>query len=239
MATPKMQITQAFEEYGFWVDCTPPTRGPSNDAARPNVQLVIGESKLGGGRKFISGIGQAAGHILKVHIRAGRSKYFFIVVEREEPVFKYKLRRGNIMSPLPNAVLEIRPRIPGMRRLAAFWSVLAPTVADSRRALVAAATTMMATDPQWYRARLNFLRRERRWEHQSGEPSSSNTAHARESATQPPEDPLTAPFAQCFAKVPHHPNFGVARPIMHSTYTSGMINPPSVVCTCIILYLRA
>ena len=134
------------------------------------------------------------------------------------------------MSPLSNVVLEIRPRIPGMRRLVAFWSVLAPTVADSRRALVAATTTMMATDPQWYRVGLDFLRRQRRWEQQSGEPSSSNAAHARESATQPPEDPLTASFAQCFAKVPHHPDFGVAWPIMHSTYTPGMINPPSVVC---------
>ena len=219
--------------------CTPPTRGTSNEAERPNVQLVIGESKLGGGRTFISGIGQAAGHILKVHIRAGRSKYFFIVVEREGQVYKYKLRRGNIMSPLPNAVLEIRPRIPGMRRLAAFWSILAPPVADSCQALVAATTTMMATDPQWYRAGLDFLRRQRRWEQQSGEPSSSNAAHAGESATQPPEDPLTAPFAQCFAKVPYHPDFGVARPITHNTYTLGMINPTSVVCTCIILYLKA
>ena len=120
MAAPKMQITQAFEEYGFWVDCTPPTRGPSTEAERPNVQLVIGESKLGGSRTFISGIGQAVGHILKVHIRAGRSKYFFIVVEREGQVYKYKLRQGNIMLPLPNAVLESRPRIPGLRRLAAF-----------------------------------------------------------------------------------------------------------------------
>ena len=66
------------------------------------------------------------------------------------------------MSPLPNAVLDIRLQIAGMRRLAAFWSILAPTVADSRRALVAAATAMMAIDPQWYRAGLDFLRRTRR-----------------------------------------------------------------------------
>ena len=65
------------------------------------------------------------------------------------------------MSPLSNAVLDIRPRIPGMRHLATFWSILAPTVADSRRALVAAATSMMASDPQWYRAGLDFLRRTR------------------------------------------------------------------------------
>ena len=68
------------------------------------MQLVIGESKLGGGRPFISGIGQAAGKILKMHIRVGRSKYFFIVVEREGQVYKYKLWRENIMSLLPNAI---------------------------------------------------------------------------------------------------------------------------------------
>ena len=61
------------------------------------------------------------------------------------------------MSPIPNAVLEIRPRIPGIRRLAGFLSILASTVADSRIALVAAATSMMATDPQWYHAGLDFL----------------------------------------------------------------------------------
>ena len=66
------------------------------------------------------------------------------------------------MSPLPTAVLEIRPRILGMRRLATFWAVLAPTVADSRRALVVAVTSMMATDPKWYRAGLDFLQRHRR-----------------------------------------------------------------------------
>ena len=148
MEAPKIPITYAFEEYGFWVEYMAPNVLQSNEAERPNVQLFIGKSKIGGGRMFISGIGQAAGHILKVHIRAGRSKYFFIVEQREGQVYKYKLRRGNIMSPLPNAVLEIRPRIPGMRRLAAFWAILAPMVADSRRALVAAATSMMATNPK-------------------------------------------------------------------------------------------
>ena len=64
------------------------------------------------------------------------------------------------MSLLPNAVLEIRLRIPGMQRLPAFWSFLAPTVADSRRALVVASTTMMVTNPKWYRARLDFLQQQ-------------------------------------------------------------------------------
>ena len=132
------------------------------------------------------------------------------------------------MAPLPNATLDIRPRIPGMRCLAAFWSILAPTVADSRRALVTAARAMMATDPKWYSAGLDFLRRTRRWEQQSGEPSSSTEVRRAEAPTQPPEDPLTAPFAQCFAKAPHHPDFGVPRPIQHSTYIPGMIQQTSV-----------
>ena len=223
MAATRVQITGTFEEYGFWVDYMAPQGLQFSEAEQAHVQLFIGESKLGGDRPFISGIGQAAGQILKVHIRAGRSKYFFIVVQREAEVYKYKLRRGNIMSPIPNAVLEIRPRILGVRRLAAFWSILAPMVADSRRALVAAATTMMATDPQWYRAGLEFLRRTRRWEQQNGAPSSSTGPRAAPSATKPPEDPLTAPFAQCFAKVPHHPDFGLPRPISHNTYTPGMV----------------
>ena len=80
MEAPKIPITHAFEEYGFWVEYTAPNVLQSNKVERPNVQLVIGESKIGGGQTFIIGIGQAIGHILKVHITAGRSKYFFIVV---------------------------------------------------------------------------------------------------------------------------------------------------------------
>ena len=229
MEAPKIPITHALEEYGFWMEYTAPKVLQSNEAERPNVQLVVGKSKIDRGQMFISGIGQAVGHILKVHIRAGRSKYFFIVVQREGQVYKYKLRRGNIMSPLSNVVLEIRPQIPGMRRVAAFWVVLALTVADTQRALVAAATSMMATDLKWYQVGLDFLRRHRRWEQQTGEPSSSTATRARQSTTQPLEDPLTTPFAQCFAKVPHHPDFGVAQPITHSTYTPSMIQTTSVV----------
>ena len=127
------------------------------------------------------------------------------------------------MSPLPNEVLEIRPRILGMRRLAAIWSILASTIAYSRRALVAAARAMMATNLKWYSAGLDFLRRTRRWEQQSGEPSSSTKACGAPAPTKPPKDPLTVPFAQCFAKVPHHPDFSVPRPIRHPTYTPSMI----------------
>ena len=80
MDASTIQITGAFEEFGFWVVYTAPKELQSNDAKRAHVQLFIGESKLGGGRPFISGIGQAAGQILKVQIRGTRSKVFFIVV---------------------------------------------------------------------------------------------------------------------------------------------------------------
>ena len=93
MAASKIQITRAFEEYGFWVDYTAPKVLQSNEATRAHVQLFIGESKLGGDRPFITGIRQAAGQILKVQIRAGRSKYFFIVMQREGEVCKYKLQQ--------------------------------------------------------------------------------------------------------------------------------------------------
>ena len=164
MDASTIKITRAFEEFGFWVDYTAPTVLHSSEEVRAHVQIFIGKSKLGGGRPFISGIGQATELIVKVQIWASRSKFFFIVVQRAGQVYKYKLRRGNIMTPLLNAILEIRPRILGMQRLAAFWSILAPMVADSRIALVAAMTAMMATDPQWYRAGLDFLRHSRHWE---------------------------------------------------------------------------
>ena len=150
MDVSTIQIIEAFEEFGFWMVYTALKELQSSDVKRAQVQLFIGESKLSAGKPFISGIGQAAGQTLRVQIKGARSKVFFIVIQREGQLYKYRLRRGNIMSPLPNAVLGIRPRIAGMRSLAAFWSILAPTVADSRRALVAAAIAMMATDPQWY-----------------------------------------------------------------------------------------
>ena len=114
MEAPKIQIIEAFEEYGYWMHYTGPTLLQYSEAERAHVQLFIGENKLDGGRPFISGIGQAAGQILKVQIMASKSKYFFILVQRERQVYKYKLRRANIMYPLLNVVLEIRPRILGM-----------------------------------------------------------------------------------------------------------------------------
>ena len=58
---------------------------------------------------------------------------------------------------------------------------------------------------------------------------------SRPAVTEPPEDPLTAPFAQCFAKVPHHPDFGLPRPMRHLPYTPGMIQNTYVFLTYTIL----
>ena len=61
-----IQITGAFEEFRFWVVYTAPKELHSSNAKCAQVQLFIGESKLGEGRPFISGIGQAAVQILKM-----------------------------------------------------------------------------------------------------------------------------------------------------------------------------
>ena len=132
MDAPKVQITVAFEEYRFWMQYTASNTVNSSVAERLHVHLIIRESKLRGAKTFISGIGQVVREILKVQIRAGRSKYFSIVVQKKGQVYKYKLQRRNIMCPLSKEVLDIRPKIPGMRSLAQFWSLLEPKIVDSR-----------------------------------------------------------------------------------------------------------
>ena len=89
--------------------------------------------------------------------------------------------------------------------------------------MVIVAKVMMATDPQWYRDGLEFVRRNRRWEEQNALPSSLKEAQARPLSTPPLEDPLTASFARCFARILYHPDFGLPRPTSHRTYILGMI----------------
>ena len=43
-------------------------------------------------------------------------------------------------------------------------------------------------------------------------PTSSEAARVEPPPPRPSEDPLTASYAQCFAKVPHHPDLGIPRP---------------------------
>ena len=67
------------------------------------------------------------------------------------------------------------------------------------------------------------MRRNRRWEDHQLVPASSEAARVEPPPPRPSEDPLTAPYAQCFAKVPHHPDFGIPRPVTRSTYTPDTI----------------
>ena len=53
-------------DYGFWICFEGSSSGHSTSENRARADLYIGESKLGEGRKFISGIGQNTGAIVKV-----------------------------------------------------------------------------------------------------------------------------------------------------------------------------
>ena len=126
---------------------------------------------------------------------ASRCDHFFLVVNRDGNLYKHKLRKQHIMSPVPDQALHIKPTIPGLKALASFWSKLPPSVADSRKALVAAATSMMATNPKWFLEGLQFVRRNRRWEDHQLVPASSEAARVEPPPARPFEDPLTAPYA--------------------------------------------
>ena len=95
---------------------------------------------------------------------ASKSDHFFLVVKRDGTLYKYKLRKQHIMSPIPDEALEIKPKVPGLKALTSFWSKLPPDVVESRKALVAAPTSMMATNPKWFIEGLQFVRRNRQWE---------------------------------------------------------------------------
>ena len=201
-----------------------------NSEVCAHAELYIGESKLEGARQFISNIGQKSGSIVKVQVMVLKCDHFFVVVKRDGTLYKYKLRKQHIMSDVADEALEIKPTIPGLNALASFWSKLPPDVADSRKALVVVATSMMATDPKWYREGLQFVRRNRRWEDHQLVPASSEATRVEPPPARPSEDPLTASDAQCFVKVPHHPDFGIPCPVTRSMYT------PSTIHFCILCY---
>ena len=90
---------------------------------------------------------------------ASKCDHFFVVVNRDGTLYKYRLHKHHIMSLVLDQTLEIKPRIPGLKAISSFKSKLAPNVVDSQKVVVAAATTMMATDPKWYMEGLAFLRR--------------------------------------------------------------------------------
>ena len=172
-ATGTLRITESFMDYGFWIRFEGSSSGNSTSKNPARADLYIGESKLAEGKRFILGIGQNTGAIVKVQAMASKCDHFFIVVNRDGTLYKYRLRKHHIMSPVPDQALEMKLRIPGLKALSSFWSKLAQDVADSRKAVVAAATTMMATDPKWYMEGLAFVRRNRRWEDHQFLPTSS------------------------------------------------------------------
>ena len=94
---------------------------------------------------------------------ASKCDHSFVVVKRDGTLYKYKLGKHHIMSPIPEEVLEIKATISILKALALFWSKLPPDVVDLRKALVAVVTSMMAMDPKWYRERLQFVRRNQWW----------------------------------------------------------------------------
>ena len=156
-----LRITESFLDYGFWIQNQSALHEDPNSEVRAHTELYIGKSKLGGAQWFISGIGQKPESIMKVQVMVSKCDHFFVVVKRDGTLYKYKLCKHHIMSHVPDEALEIKPTIPRLKALASFYSKLPLDVVDSRKALVAAVTSMMATDPKWYREGLQFVRRNR------------------------------------------------------------------------------
>jgi hypothetical protein len=122
-------------------------------------------------------------------------------------------------------VLQMTPMISGVKTIAKWWSKLPLEVADSRKAVVTAATTMMTTDKANYVAALRHIKNKQKLQEKNKRSASSSQAvRDMTSPTPPPEDPLTTSFAKCFALVSHHPSFGHARPKRTSSYIPSMLS---------------
>ena len=65
-ATGTLCIIESFMEYRFWIHFQGSSNGHSTLENPARADLYIGESKLGEGRRFIFGIGQNVGAIVKV-----------------------------------------------------------------------------------------------------------------------------------------------------------------------------
>ena len=55
--TSTLHITESFLDYGFWVQYQSTVHEDPNSEVCAHAKLYIGESKLGGTRRFISGNG--------------------------------------------------------------------------------------------------------------------------------------------------------------------------------------
>ena len=58
MDTSTLRITESFLDYGFWVQYQSALNEDPSAKESAYAELYIGESKLGGAQRFISGIGQ-------------------------------------------------------------------------------------------------------------------------------------------------------------------------------------
>ena len=117
-----------------------------------------------------------------------------------------------MLSPVEDLVLQMTPLISGLKTVVKWWYKLPLEVIVSRKAIVTAATTMMATYKTNYVVALRHIRHKRKLEEENkGLVSSSQVLRDMAAPKSPPEDLLTTPFANCFALEPHHPSLGPAR----------------------------
>ena len=84
---------------------------------------------------MITGIGQNSGNIENVIIMAGKLDFFFVQTQRDGETFKFKLKKQNLLAPIGDSVLQMTPRISGVKTVAKWWSELPSEVADSRKAV--------------------------------------------------------------------------------------------------------
>ena len=118
--TNTLRITESFLDYGFWIQYQSALHEDPNSKVHAHAELYIGESKLERARRFILGIWQKSGSIVKVQVMALKCDHFFVVVKRDGTLYKYKLRKHHIMSSVPDEALKIKPTIPGLKALASF-----------------------------------------------------------------------------------------------------------------------
>ena len=84
------------------------------------MELFNKESKLEKAQQFILGIGQKFGALVKIQVMACKCDYFFLVVNKNGTLYKYKLRKSHIMSLVLDQILEIQPKIPRLKTIVSY-----------------------------------------------------------------------------------------------------------------------
>lgn len=107
-----IEVQTCFLERGWWiVHCD------------GYLDLYIGEDELLQDEMF-TGIGLSCGKILKNQPLAKGIPHFYIHVQREEDPnpTKYKLKKTNIMAPIPDQVSELA--VEGVKSMRSWWTGL-------------------------------------------------------------------------------------------------------------------